>query len=173
MKKIYYCICFILLVPCILFADVKPEIKEHSAIYDNDGLFISIAIINDWDAVLKEWYKPSIPDTPLIRTHTGFKRGDMMIPFITYSTDALDSQGNALITYDAILFNPDGSLYFEKKNKKIIDGVPPQGYGMYQEAWGCKIEDDDPFGEYALNIIVTDHNKSVSVEFPLKFIVIE
>ena len=168
MKKLVGFILIILLIPPILFGADKDQDT-----FDKDGLFVNIALISDWQGTMNEWKNPSFPDTPIIKTETDYKRGDMMVPFITYSTDGLSNEGKALITYDIKITKPNNEIYVDKRDLTVINGIPPKGYGMFQQPLGLRIENDDPFGVYKMTIIVKDHIKKKVIDFTFYFNVIE
>jgi hypothetical protein len=139
--------------------------------YENDGLFLRIALISDWEKTINEWNNPSFDDTPKIETKDIYHHGELMIPFIVYCTNALDKEGKALITYDVKIIKPNGDIYVDIKDLIVIDGEPPSGFGMFQQPLGLKIENDDPNGNYLIEIMIFDHIKEIKVPFSLGFTV--
>jgi hypothetical protein len=170
--KILFSLLFIIITSFFnLFADEIIILKDNEVNYDKNGLSIHIALVNDWEGTLKEWDKPS-DQLPIIKTCYEFKRGDLAVPFIMYGTDAL-KDGKAKIIYSVKIIKPDGSLYSEHKNLKVIDGIPPQGFGRFQDVLGLKIENNDPLGKYSMEILVDDQFKKVKIKFRLIFKVIK
>lgn len=162
-----------MLCASVACAEMAENIQKDQASYNKNGLHVVIALIGNWSAALNEWKNPSVADTPKIITQTEFHKKETVIPFLMYSTDGLDDKGRANITYNMKVTKPDGSLYLDQKGLAVIKGEPPHGIGMFQEPTGLQIEENDPLGEYEMIVSVTDHNKSITVDFPFKFDVIQ
>jgi len=162
----------ILLLSLPLSAMDGLSIQPDKAVYSKAGLLINVALVDDAYGFLEEWKKPSLPDTPVVKTRTKFHPGEIVFPAITYSTDALDAEGKANVVFDILFLRPDGSSYVDQKNKTVVNGIPPKGIGLVQDQIALKIEDRDPFGKYKIRIKVTDKNKKVSVEIPMEFDVV-
>ena len=148
------------------------KIQPDKAVYNKDGLLIMVALVDDAYGFLEEWKKPSLADTPVVKTRTTFHRGEIVFPAINFSTDTLDSAGKANIVFDLLILRPDGSSYVDTKNKIVVDGIPPKGMGLVQDQIALKVENHDPYGKYKIRVKITDKNKKVSVDIPLAFDVV-
>jgi hypothetical protein len=172
MRNAFIAIATILLSSLSLLAMDGLSVQPDKATYNKAGLLITVALVDNAYGFLEEWKKPSLADTPIVKTKTKFNRGEIVFPAITYSTDALDAEGKANISFDILFLRPDGSSYVDEKNKIVVNGIPPKGIGLLQDQVALKIEDHDPYGKYKIRIKVTDKNKKVSVEIPMEFEVV-
>lgn len=171
MKKIVSVIIVLFCVPVYSMTTDRIELKSGEHIYRDDGLFLSIPIVVDWEKALKEWYEPE-HGTPVFQIIREFKRGQMAIPFIQYRTEAL-IDGKASITYSIKTVKPDGDRSSQFDNLSVIQGTPPDGIGKLEQPVAFHIENDYPLGKYNMRIEITDHNANRTVCFDLEFEVVE
>jgi len=144
-------------------------LQNDQATYSKDGLFLRVLLAQSPENLVKEWSKPSLPETPVLATRTRFQRGEIVFPAILYATNTLDPEGKAKITYGFCFRRPDGSIYEESSGLTVVDGPPPSGIGLFKEMTALRIEDDDPLGEYRLDVRITDHVRDTVVEIPFTF----
>lgn len=148
------------------------ELPDQS-IYVKDGLFLKVALLDDPKAFLAEWNNPLRTQTPALKTRTAFHRGDVVFPVVLYSTNGLTPDGKAEITYSLLFRRPDGSIYENPQNLTVVNGVPAKGVGLCKDKAGLKIEENDPFGDYLLKVMITDKVKDVPVEMLFTFSVVD
>lgn len=153
------------------YAEFDPaalQLGPDQGIYRKDGLLVQVVLVNDPNSFLREWKNPANPGSPRVITRSAFHRGDIVLPVILYQTDGLNPDGKAEIRYRMVFKRPDGSIYEDMRDKVVVDGVPPRGVGLFQEMMGLKIEDNDPYGPYTLEVEITDRVKNVTV--PMSFL---
>jgi len=162
-------VCGVFLWVCLFFARGEEGLLElaDQSVYVKDGLYLKVALLEKPREFLAEWKQSG--QLPAVETRTTFQRGDIVFPAVMYSTNAVDSEGRADITYTLLFRRPDGSIYEHMKDLTVIKGVPPKGVGLGQAQGGLKIEEGDPEGEYTLKVTVTDNLKNVTVEMLFHF----
>lgn len=144
--------------------------SADQSIYAKDGLYLKVALLDDPKTFLADWRDGS----PLpLRTRTSFHRGDIVFPAVMYSTNALNAEGKADITYTLLFRRPDGSIYEHLQDLVVVNGVPRKGIGLCKARSALRIEDKDPFGDYTLKVTITDKIKDVTVEMLFTFSVID
>jgi len=137
--------------------------------YQNDGLQIIFALIND-KGFFDEWRKPEMPHIKSIDT---YKRGEEAIPIIIFGTDGKDKNGNANLTYDIKIIKPDSTVYAEFKQLEIWKDVQQPVLHILKQPVVIHIEQNDPFGIYTIYATVYENNKNQKVNFVLRFQVIK
>lgn len=164
--------CGVFLWACAFFARGEEGLLElaDQSVYVKDGLYLKVALLENPQAFLAEWKQSG--QLPPVETRTTFQRGDIVFPAVMYSTNAVNSEGGADITYTLLFRRPDGSIYEHMKDLAVIKGVPAKGVGLCQAQGGLKIEEGDPEGEYTLKVTVTDNLKNVTVEMLFHFQVV-
>ncbi|MFZ4776443.1 MAG: hypothetical protein ACOYM3_13810 [Terrimicrobiaceae bacterium] len=148
------------------------ELPDQS-IYVKDGLFLKVALLDNPQSFLAEWNNPLRAQAPTIKTRTVFHRGEVVFPVVLYSTNGLTPEGKAEITYSLLFRRPDGSIYENPQNLTVVNGVPAKGVGLCKDKAGLKIEENDPFGDYMLKVMITDKVKDVPVEMLFTFSVVD
>jgi hypothetical protein len=133
-------------------------------------LYLKVALLDDPKAFLSEWREGAPPP---LRTRTSFQRGDIVFPAVMYSTNALNAEGKADITYTLLFRRPDGSIYEHMQDLVVADGAPRKGISLCKARSALQIEEKDPFGDYTLKVTITDKIKNVTVEMLFTFSVVD
>lgn len=161
---------FILTVPLVSRGEEGLIESADQCIYAKDGLYLKVALLDDPKAFLAAWREGGPPP---LRTRTSFHRGDIVFPAVMYSTNALNGEGKADITYTLLFRRPDGSIYEHMQDLVVVNGTPRKGIGLCKARSALQIEDTDPFGDYTLKVTITDKIKDVSVEMLFTFSVVD
>jgi hypothetical protein len=140
----------------------SPDRKEVN------GFGGQLLIIEDPRAFIEEWQKP---ETPNIKPVTTAKRGVLLGAFVFFAGCKPDAQGKCNSEVDYALYNPDGSLYAERKAQPLWKETPPPGTNIQlsNAILAIRMEEKDPAGEYVVKAKVSDLNAKVSFELETKF----
>lgn len=142
-----------------IYSQTSDEVKSIDS-YDNDGL-AAILFCGNFDFI-EQWNKPKVPKiTPL----KSIRREEDLIPYIIFQTDAADEKGNAYLTYNIKLLNPDSSVYDEFNDLVLWKDSPVHNLHLVQQYIRIYIEEKDQLGVYT--ILVEIHDKIKNVTFPL------
>jgi hypothetical protein len=164
MRSKYILICFYLItLSSISFSQPEHKLKNIDQ-YDNNGMKI-IFFCGDYSFVA-QWQKPELPK---LSTKNTIKRGDDLVPFIVFSTNNTDENGNATLTYSIKVINPDSSIYFENKDLLLWKDSPAPNLHLVQQYIRIFIEDKDQLGIYTIQAEVTDKNKNITVPLSVNF----
>ncbi len=161
-----------LVVSFFTFSSVlaDPADTATTAEYNKDGLTLMYFFV-DYAKFFDDW---SNPEPPLITNTRLVNRGDSIFPIVLFETDAVDDSGNANLTYDITILRPDGSEYGSYSDLVICDNGPASGaFYLLQQPIVIRIEGDDPFGIYKVDLVIKENNKNVTVPLSLSFSVEE
>lgn len=145
---------------------------DDQTVYVKDGLYLKIALIDDPRSFLQAWKDNGQLVLPPIQTRTTFRRGEVVFPAITFSTNARNADGEADIACDLLFRRPDGTIYDHMKDLVVIKGPPPKGPSLAKDNAALKIESTDPTGDYTAKATFTDKVRGETVEMILRFRVV-
>ena len=99
--------------------------------------------------------------------------GDGSVPLAHVAL--VETNGSADVTYDALVFKPDGSAYGRESDLTVAQGVDPAPGELHRACKyaGIRIEPKDPAGVYTVEVVVRDKVKKVELRLTRKFTVEE
>ncbi|HSW56363.1 MAG TPA: hypothetical protein VLH59_14850 [Ignavibacteriaceae bacterium] len=153
----------LILLSSISFSQNENQIKKIDQ-YDDKGIKI-ILFCGDYSFV-EQWQKP---ETPKLITKNTIKRGDDLVPFIVFSSNNLNENGNASLTYDIKVISPDSSTYFDQKNLLLWKDSPSNNLNLVQQYIRIFIEEKDQLGIYTVEVEVTGKNINIVVPLSVNF----
>ena len=157
-------ICFYLItIMYNSFSQSEDKLKSIDQYDDNNKKLILFC--GDYSFV-EQWYKPEIPE---LTTKSSIRRGEDLVPFIVFSSNNVDNNGNASLTYSIKVINPDSSIYFENYNLVLWKDSPAPNLHLVQQYIRIFIEEKDQLGIYTIQVEVTDRNKNISIPLDVKF----
>lgn len=129
----------------------ESDLKATSVIRQN-GNFLSISLISDWEAANEEWLNPSLPDTPIVTSVDTYQYGQAVIPFVMYSFKERGEGNKINAVMRGEIEGPNGEVN-KFNDVTICDGFHPTGFGMNSETFGYVFElgDDEP-GRYKISL---------------------
>ena len=135
--------------------------------YKQGGLEFRIRLVSR-NAIMED--AMSVP-----KPETRYKRGDIVVPIITFRTEHKDESGNPDLTYDMKVLKPDSSLYGEFTQLIMTRGrpLPANRYGFAKDPPQISLEEDSFLGVYSVQIIVFDNVQQTKVDCELSFQVVE
>lgn len=162
---------FLTILPILIFSPTyihaDPSDKDTTLVeYSENGLRLLYFFTNE--QFFEEWSKPEPPHVSSVKSAN---RGDRIFPVILYGTDAADVNGNAFLTYDITILRPDGSVYGTFSDLTICRDEPADNIHLHllEQPASITIEEEDPSGDYTVNVVIHEKNKEVSVPLSLSF----
>ena len=143
----------------------------HVALVETNGFGVQLFLV-EGDKFFTDWEKPEPPHiTPVLVA----RRGVPIRTVIVYVGAGLKSDGSADVTYDALVFKPDGSAYGRESDLTVAQGVDPAPGELHRACKyaGIRIEPKDPAGVYTVEVVVRDKVKKVELRLTRKFTVEE
>ena len=151
----------IILVVCVLLLGNVWGQDSH-AVYNENGLQLQFSLVGNTN-IFTDWAEKEIPK---IYTVNSIRRGNWIIPIITFATDGKDTNGNANLTYDIKILNPDNSIYGEFKELVIWKDQPADYMHLLEQHIEIRIEGNDPLGTYTIEVVI--HEKNMQLDIPLR-----
>jgi hypothetical protein len=140
---------------------------QASIDYNHDGLQLHVFLTGD-----KAFFERK-KDSKMSKNETSdtYKRGEHVYPIIVFSTDTKDQNGNADLSYDIMIFKPDGSVCVDLKKLIISKGAPVAARTFYllRQPIDIGLEETDPLGVYRVQITVLENIKKAKVKCELTF----
>lgn len=115
------------------------------------------------DPALDLWFHTPRDSTPLIpaASHVYKLQPIQLIPI--FQGFQRNRQGEAEVTYDVTIFDPDGQLILQHQGLTGIEGPVPEDANLFLAARRLTLtfEADDPFGEYRIEVTARDLTRSL------------
>jgi len=145
------------------------QLRPHST-YQQNGFMVQAILISD-STFFDRWTKL---ETPKISPIATYKRGKILYPIILFATDKFDKSGNANLTYDFAIKQPDGKIHGEIfRELEAWSGEPAPKMHLVKRRLAIEIKEIDPLGVYQVVIFVHDKVRGETASLSLFFEVIE
>ena len=127
-----------------------------------------LLVVEDPQGFIREWLKP---ETPRIKSASTVKPGSPLGVLVLFAGCKSDSQGVCKTEVDYSVYNPDSSLYVERKRQPLWkeQAPPPPIIQLGRAILTLTMRKDDPAGEYKVKAKVRDLNADISFELETKF----
>lgn len=143
--------------------EIKKPITQFQ--YNENGLQLIAVLTNDGD-FFNKWNSP-IP--PKITSVGQYNPKDTLLPILVFSSTV----EKVHLTYDIEILKPDGSTYESFKDLLVWKDEPATVMHLTKQPLVMKIEQDDPYGRYQINMVVKDILNRINVPIQLSFDVVK
>jgi hypothetical protein len=170
--KIFTALLFLLLITA---SSAMPQEKQNDSFKDKaadrkavNGFGGHLIVVKNPRGFIQEWLKP---ETPKINSAKNVKIDESIGAFVLFAGCKTDNQGVCNTEVDYTIYNPDGSLFVERKAQPLWkEKAPPASNIQLGKAiLAFRLAKDKATGEYKVKAKVSDLNADISFELETKF----
>ena len=145
--------------------ELKDKATDRKAVNGFGGHLI---VVKNPREFIQEWHKPK---TPNINSAKNVKIDESIGAFVLFAGCKTDNQGICNTEVDYTIYQPDGSLFVERKGQPLWkEKAPPApNIQLGKAILAFRIGKDKPLGEYKVKAKVSDLNAGISFELETKF----
>jgi len=127
-----------------------------------------LLVVENPRAFIEEWMKP---ETPNIKPARDVKHGASLGAFVLFAGCKPDAQGNCKAEVDYTIYEPDGTVFVERKSQTLWDAppVPPPNVQLGKAILAFTLPPDATDGEYKVKAKVSDLNANITLDLETKF----
>ena len=121
----------------------------------------------------EKWAKPELPSIREIKTA---KIEQPVLPLVFFSNPKKDTDGKINLTCDYVFVQPDGNEGDNVPNTICGAGAltaPQYNLQLSSSPIGWCADAGDPVGEWTVKVIITDHNRKLTIPLSTKINITE
>ncbi|HEX8248148.1 MAG TPA: hypothetical protein VF599_08260 [Pyrinomonadaceae bacterium] len=133
-----------------------------------DGFGGHLIVIKNPREFIQEWLKA---EAPQINPAKNVKVDESIGALVFFAGCKTDKRGVCNAEVDYTIYNPDGSLFVERKAQPLWKekAPPPPNAQMGKAILAFRMAENKPAGEYKVKAKVSDLNADISFELETKF----